>query len=146
MPASGAISVVDANVWLALAFSDHVHHQKAKAWFEKQADASCAFFRITQMALLRHLTNSQIMGRFVQNQQDAWKSYDSLARDPRIVFLCEPPGSEVQFRRLTEAVSPSHALWTDGFLAAMAISGGLRLVTLDHGYRRYVGLDLLVLD
>jgi hypothetical protein len=33
MPASG-INLVDANVWLALAFSDHVHHAIARTWFE----------------------------------------------------------------------------------------------------------------
>jgi hypothetical protein len=28
MPVSGGISLADANVWLALVFSDHVHHAK----------------------------------------------------------------------------------------------------------------------
>ena len=62
MPASGVIKLVDANVWLAVAFSGHVHHAPAKTWFEGQNDATCAFCRVTQMALLRHLTNSKIMG------------------------------------------------------------------------------------
>ena len=81
MPASGGIKLADANVWLAVAFSDHAHHGKARAWFEMQADDSCAFCRVTQMALLRHLTNAKIMGAFVQNQQDAWRSCDKLAKD-----------------------------------------------------------------
>ena len=72
MPVSGAIKLADANVWLALAFSDHLRHPNAKAWFDGQSDGSCAFCRVTQMALLRHLTNSKIMGAFVQSQQDAW--------------------------------------------------------------------------
>ncbi len=29
MPASGVIELADANLWLALAFSDHGHHRKA---------------------------------------------------------------------------------------------------------------------
>jgi predicted nucleic acid-binding protein len=77
MPASGAIKLLDANVWLAVALSDHVHHAKAKVWFESQDDDSCAFCRITQLALLRHLTNARIMGRFVQTQQNAWKTTTS---------------------------------------------------------------------
>ena len=56
MPASGEIKLVDANAWLAFAFSDHVHHGKAKEWFDGQANDTCAFCRVTQMALLRHLT------------------------------------------------------------------------------------------
>ena len=50
MPASGGISLADANVWLAVAFSDHLHHAKAKAWFEEQNDASCGFCRVTRHA------------------------------------------------------------------------------------------------
>ena len=76
MPASGGIKLVDANVWLALAFSDHLHHDPAKAWFSAQKDATCAFCRVTQMALLRHLTNSKIMGSSVQSQQGAWRTFD----------------------------------------------------------------------
>ena len=90
MPVSGVIDLADANVWLALAFSDHAHHAKAKAWFDVRPDDSSAFCRVTQMALLRHLTNSTIMGPFVQTQQGAWKAYDCLAQDPRTVFLGEP--------------------------------------------------------
>ena len=40
--------------------SDHLHHPQAKTWFEVQGDASCGFCRVTQMALLRHLTNAKI--------------------------------------------------------------------------------------
>jgi len=29
MPVSGQIKLLDANVWLALAYSGHAHHQKA---------------------------------------------------------------------------------------------------------------------
>jgi len=90
MPVSGEIKLADANVWLAVAFSDHLHHAKAKAWFDSQGENSSAFCRITQMALLRHLTNSKIMGQFVQSQRDAWGNYQQLANDPRVVFLAEP--------------------------------------------------------
>lgn len=98
-----------AHVWLALAFSDHVHHAKAKAWFEAQNDASCGFCRVTRMALLRHLTNATIMGQFVQSQQDAWRHYDKLASDLRVVPLAEPSALEPAFRNFTQASSPSHA-------------------------------------
>ncbi len=128
MPASGEIKLADANVWLALAFSDHIHHAKAKAWFEAQNELTCAFCRVTQTALLRHLTNTKIMGEFVQSQQDAWKNYDKLANDPRVVFLPEPSTLEAGFRNFTHAASASHALWTDALLAAFAIASQAQLV------------------
>ena len=145
MPAFGGIKLPDANVWLAMAFSDHAHHAKARSWFQAQADDSCALCRITQMALLRHLTNSKIMGAFVQSQQDAWRHYDALANDPRVVFLSEPAGVETRFRGFTQAPSPSHAVWTDAYLAALALVFPAQLVTFDRGFDRFPGLDLLVL-
>lgn len=143
MPASGVIKLPDANVWLATAFSGHAHHAKAQVWFEAQADDSCAFCRITQMALLRHLTNSKIMEAFVQSQQDAWRHYTALTNDPRVVFLDEPVGVETAFRSFTQATSPSHAVWTDAYLAALALSIPAQLVTFDQGFKGFAGLDLL---
>jgi hypothetical protein len=140
MPASGEIKLPDANVWLALAFSDHMHHAKARAWFEAQADDSCAYCRITQMALLRHLTNAKIMGAFVQSQQDAWRTYDSLVNDPRVLFLEEPAGIEIVFRGFTQATSPSHAVWTDAYLAALAVRMPAQLVTFDQSFKRFAGI------
>jgi predicted nucleic acid-binding protein len=93
MPASG-IKLADSNVWLALVFSDHHHHTRAKQWFDVQQDGSVAFCRITQLALLRHLTNSSIMSKFVQSQQAAWETYDTLSSDPRVIFVEERPGLE----------------------------------------------------
>jgi toxin-antitoxin system PIN domain toxin len=146
MPASGVIELPDANLWLALVFSDHLHHAKAQAWFDIQGDNSCAFSRVTQMALLRHLTNSKIMGRFVQSQQDAWTNYEKLLGDPRVIFLAEPPNLDSSFRNFAHASFPSHALWTDAYLAAFALESKARLVTFDQGFSRFAGLDLLVLS
>ena len=80
MPFSG-IRLVDANVWLALVFSDHVHHQISAAWFERVGEHKAAFCRITQMALLRHLTNEKLMVKYTLSQKEAWKCYDSLCQD-----------------------------------------------------------------
>ncbi|MBI3414499.1 MAG: PIN domain-containing protein [Verrucomicrobia bacterium] len=146
MPASGTIKLPDANVWLALAFSDHFHHARTSVWFDAQSDGTCAFCRVTQMALLRHLTNTKIMGPFVQSQQDAWKKYDQFAQDPRVIFLPEPATLEVPFRKFTQLNSPSHALWTDAYLASFAVVAQAQLVTFDQGFSRFAGLDLIVLS
>jgi toxin-antitoxin system PIN domain toxin len=146
MPASGAIKLLDANVWLALAYRNHGHHPKATAWMAQQANDSCAFCRVTQMALLRHLTNSKVMGSLVQSQQAAWNTYDICARDARAIYFGEPAGLEASFRNLSNSQSPSHALWTDCYLAAFAKTMGLTLVSFDQGLRRFpqVQLEILV--
>lgn len=145
MPASG-IKLADANVWLAFAADAHRHHQQAREWFDAQSDASCAFCRITQLALLRHLTNSHIMGENVLTQADAWLAYDQLRNDLRVIFLDEPSGVEAMFRNLTQAESPAHDRWTDAYLAAFAAMSGHQLVTFDTGFSRFTGIDLLVLQ
>ena len=144
MTASG-IKLADANVWLALAFDGHIHHETAKSWFETQIDESCALCRVTQMALLRHLTNSKIMGRFVLSQQQAWNTYDDLAQDPRVMFLDEPPALEDEFRNLSQSLSPSHKRWTDAYLTALAKLNAAQLVSFDRGFSSFDGLDFLLL-
>jgi toxin-antitoxin system PIN domain toxin len=144
MAASG-IKVADANVWLAIAFSDHVHHRSARDRFEAQTDGTCAFCRLTQMALLRHLTNAKIMGKYVQSQQQAWQTYDRLSGDPRVLLLEEPAGIEIEFRGLSQSSSPSHLRWTDAYMAAMAKLSAAQFVTFDQGFSRFAGVDLLVL-
>lgn len=146
MPAIGVIKLLDANVWLALAYQNHVHHFKAAAWMSQQSEESCAFCRVTQMALLRHLTNTKIMGPSVQTQKDAWKTYDICIGDARTTFLDEPAGLEVSFRQLSGAESPSHYRWTDSYLAALAKSSGAILVSFDTGLTRHTQFQLEILS
>lgn len=141
MTASG-IKLVDANVWLALSAGSHVHHTAARDWFDGQLDGACAFCRVTQLALLRHLTNAKIMGPLVQNQQQAWDAYDCLINDPRVIFLTEPPGLDIKFRALSSSTNSSSKLWTDAYLAALAIQTFAQLVTFDRGFQTFAGLDL----
>jgi predicted nucleic acid-binding protein len=72
------LSLPDVNVWIALAAEGHVHHVPARDWFTAQADASVAFCRITQMVLLRLLTNSNVMGRAPRTIVQAWETFAQL--------------------------------------------------------------------
>lgn len=146
MPPPGEIKLLDANVWLALAFSDHAFHAKAVAWFNQQLDGSCAFCRVTQLALLRLLTNSKIMGLSVQSQKQAWKTFDSYLSDPRIIFLQEPTVLESEFRNATQSDHPLNQYWTDAYLSAFAISSNLTLATFDKGFDRFTGFKLEIIQ
>lgn len=137
----------DVNVWLALAISGHPHHGVARAWLDGvDARASIFFCRTTQQAFLRLLTNPAVLAPFgdppLSNDQ-AWAAYEALLADDRIVFIEEPAGLEGLWRELGTRGTASHRLWTDAYLAAFAISGGLCLVTTDGGFRQFSGLDLL---
>lgn len=139
--------MLDANVWLALAVEGHVHHAAARAWFEAPArlDGSCAFCRVTQLALLRHLTNARIMGAAVQTQAQAWACYEAFAADPRVIFLEEPGSIAAVFKALTQAAFPGHERWTDAYLAAFALAAKAEIVTFDTGFRGTDGLTVRLL-
>ena len=78
-------SLPDVNVWLALAAEGHIHHAPAMEWFSTQPDDSVAFCRVTQMGLLRLLTNSNAMGRGPRTLAKAWEVYEQMRFDRRIV-------------------------------------------------------------
>jgi len=114
------ISLPDVNIWIALAAEGHVHHVLARDWFAAQPDASVAFCRITQMGLLRLLTNPKVMGRAARTIIQAWETVAQLRADRRSVFAAEPDGVESTWRdNMTQAgVGPS--AWTDAYLAAFS--------------------------
>ena len=93
------IFLPDVNVWIALAAEGHVHHVPARKWFAAQPTASVAFCRITQMGLLRLLTNSSVMGRGPRTIVQAWDTFAQLRADRRSVLAIEldgwsPPGAD----------------------------------------------------
>ena len=144
MTASG-ISLVDANVWLAMAVDGHVHHVVATNWFDLQADGTCAFCRITQLALLRHLTNPKIMGPDVQTQAEAWQAFDAFTADPRVVYFDEPAGLGAAFKSLTQLPRPAHKQSTDAFLAAFATTLNSAVVTFDADLTAFPGISVTLL-
>ncbi len=140
------IDLLDASVWVPLSSSDHVHHDRARRYWLDGAAEQVAFCRITGMALLRHLVNPHIMRHAVLNGSEAWDAYERWLALPEVVFLAEPAGVHDQLRRLGRTMNPSTALWTDVYLAAFALAGGLRLVAFDTDYARFTDLNLLWLE
>lgn len=135
----------DANVWLALASAGHVHHAAAQEWLSSRPGRPLVFCRVTQMALLRHLTTPAIMGPAVRTQKQAWEIYAAALSRPGTHFLSEPPTLEQVWRVRTSSSQSSPRLWTDLYLAAFAHGHDLRLVTFDQGFRRLPEIAVLLL-
>jgi uncharacterized protein len=145
MPKLKTSFLVDINVWLAIAYDLHVHHEPAAAWFETIEAEQAFFCRLTQLGLLRLLTNSRVMGADTMSQSRAWQVYDKFLQDPRVSFLPEPEQVDANFRQLTRRSHASTNLWTDAYLAAVAKTGKLAIVSLDRAFSKIPGVEALVL-
>ena len=55
------ISVPHVNVLLATAAAGYTHHASAHEWFETREPDSVGICRVTQMGLLRLLTNPKVL-------------------------------------------------------------------------------------
>lgn len=126
------LNFLDANVWLALIWSQHVHSEKARSWFEQAGEEQFFFCRFTQMTVLRLLTTDQIMGTDAKTMSEAWSLWDRVWADTRIAFLPEPDDLEKEFRSRSRLSSRSPKVWADAYLLAFAAVAGLKLVTFDR--------------
>ena len=126
----------DLNVWLALSYQAHTHHQDASRWFGSLPEtARICFCRMTQIGLLRMLTTEAILRDEVLNQIEAWQVYDQWIADERVIFVDEPAMLEPAFRSLTRSGRAANKEWADSYLIAFAETGGFRLVTFDKAMR-----------
>ena len=140
------MTLPDVNVWLALISNLHSHHRAALEWFDGMGAQEANFCRITQLSLLRLLTNAKVMGTDALSQREAWSVFQTFSADFRVAFLMEPEQVERQWRRFSSLPSPSPNQWADGYLAAFASECGLTLVTFDQGFRMYRGLRCVILQ
>jgi uncharacterized protein len=137
-------------VWLALAIDKHFHHDVADEWLKSiSVPGSVHFCRATQQSFLRLLTNASAFLKYGSpplTNQEAWRVYDTLLANERIMFSSrEPDGLEIRWRRFAGRFTASPNLWMDAYLAAFAVAGGYRFVTFDDGFKQFDGLDLVLL-
>jgi hypothetical protein len=123
--------LVDVGVWLAAVWGRHLHYPAASGWLNQQAD-DLVFCRVTQMGLLRLLSNPAIMGDDSVDRSQAWRLFDQLWSDERVQWADEPDELDAVWRAISARDDKSHKLWTDDYLAAFAQAGGLTLATLDR--------------
>ncbi|HVS66174.1 MAG TPA: TA system VapC family ribonuclease toxin [Thermoanaerobaculia bacterium] len=140
--------LADVNVWLATLVVEHPHHGLAIGWWRDEllpSEERIAFCRVTQLSLLRLLTNERVMGPQRKTIEEAWGLYGRIVSRRPVVFVSEPEGTETLLAEHCRLGGSSSGFWIDGYLAAFARAGGLGLVTFDRGFRRYRDLDLRLL-
>lgn len=138
----------DSNVFLALAVGQHAHHPVASEWFAGlEPHDTAVFCRATRLSFLRLLTQKIASGYVPLSNAQAWDIFDRLSLDEAVVSEVEPTGLDTVWRELSALPTASPKRWMDAYLAAYAITAGMRLVTLDKDFRIFTasGLDLLLL-
>lgn len=111
------VHLLDANVLLALAWPQHVHHGPAHAWFRHTGNNAWATCPITQLAFIRISSNPKIITEAVS-----------------------PPVARELLQKIVEL--PHHHFWADDVppVVAEALAG-----TALGGYRQVTDAYLLAL-
>ena len=141
--------LADVNIWLATLVAAHPHHGAAARWWRAEvvpAGSQVAFCRLTQLGLLRLLSNERVMGPSRMDHARAWTVVRDVAAQTHVEFLTEPAGIDRRLADLSLRRGSSPSFWSDAYLAAFALAGRHRLATFDLGFRRFDGLDLLLLN
>jgi hypothetical protein len=125
-----SLSFPDVNVWLALVAHEHVHSESARRWWNS-SNGQIAFCRLSQLGLLRLLTTAAVMGNKPLSFDEAWRVYDSLLADERVVFSSEPSRVDRFLRNNTTGSASAPKVWADAWLLAVADAAGGVLITFD---------------
>jgi predicted nucleic acid-binding protein len=105
------VILLDVGVWLAAVWGRHVHHPIVAAWVDQQS-LGLVLCRVTQMSLLRLLSNPAVMGADVVDRSGAWHVIDELRADSRVTWADEPRHVEAIWRALSARENDGHKLWT----------------------------------
>jgi hypothetical protein len=135
--------LLDVSVWVPLSAPDHVHHSRARRYWDEEAADDLAFCRLTALALLRHLTNPRILGEATLDGGAGWRALATWLALPRVTVLQEPAGLDELLARWSGEHNLRGGQWTDAYLAAFAAASGCRLVAFDGDFRRYLGVEFL---
>lgn len=141
-------SLFDTNVWLSAIFTTHPFHRLARQALLRATSAEPAVFcRSTQQSFLRLASTPALLkvyGAESVRNCDALAAMDALQALPQVCLRDEPPDTFALWRIFATRDTASPKVWMDAYLAAFAVAGGLRMVTLDGDFKSYVprGLDL----
>ena len=133
--------LLDVNVWLALMDVNHVHHERARRYWQEESRPSVGFCRVSMLGLLRLATNPTVMRGQAFTPEEAWRAYRQFRALPEVLFLHEPAELETQMAAWSERSDFPARRWTDCYLAALASVSACRLVSFDRDYLQFPGLD-----
>jgi len=136
----------DLNVWLALSFDGHAHHAEATSYWSHGRSDLVALCGVTLIGLPRLLTTSPVMHGKPFPPPIAAKKCRGFLDLPDVRFLPDTGNlfSRVEAWSRESFFSPK--LWTDAWIATLALEHGCRVVSFDADFAKFPGLDFLHLQ
>ncbi len=123
--------LLDANVLIALAWPQHVHHALAHRWFERTGSKAWATCPLTQLAFVRVSSNPKIVQSAV-TPRDAALLLERITALPNHRFWPDDVSALAAIKASGIALI-GHRQVTDAYLLALARAHEGRLATLDGG-------------
>jgi toxin-antitoxin system PIN domain toxin len=139
-------AITDVNVVFALMNERHIHHQRVFDWLDHQEPGfTMGICRLVQMALIRLLSNASAMDGDPLSLSACWRVYADLINDASFKFVPEPRGFQPAWIELCQPFGASPKVLNDAYLAAIAQTMKIPLVTLDKDFRQFSGISLLAI-
>jgi uncharacterized protein len=126
-----SVHLLDANLLIALAWPQHVHHGKAHEWFAKVGRSAWATCPLTELAFIRISSNPRIIPESV-TPREASTMLAKIVELPGHHFWSDDvkPTKASTFDSLALV---GHRQVTDAYLLALAQHHQGKLATLDGG-------------
>ncbi|MHB8637898.1 MAG: TA system VapC family ribonuclease toxin [Fimbriimonadaceae bacterium] len=141
-----ATDLLDVNVWFALSAPEHPHHNRAAKFWRDESGSRVAFNSHTLLGLARVCSNAQLFGNSPLTVAEAWAVCLTWQADQAVIILPEPRRCWIEFNRFVAAGVVGKTGTSDAYLAAFAVSAGVRFVSFDAGFARYPGFQWLHLE
>jgi predicted nucleic acid-binding protein len=95
--------------------------------------------------MLRILTLPSAMGGNPFTPPEAVQKYQAFAALPEVYFLTDSPNMVATLAIWSTLPFFTPKLWTDAWIAAIAMENGCRVVSFDSDFARFPGLNFLQL-
>jgi hypothetical protein len=125
------IALPDVNVLVALAWPNHVHHDRAREWFENNHRRGWATCPVTESGFVRVSCNRRVTPAATR-PETAIQLLRELTALPGHAFWSDDT-SIARSPWITAERLLGHGQVTDAHLLALTLSRGGRLVTFDGG-------------
>lgn len=121
--------LLDVNLLISLCDADHIHHERARAWFRKTSQTGWATCPLTENALLRIMGHPGYPGG-PGSPVAVLPLLHQMRSHPSHLFLPDTV-SLADANRFPDLTGTTPKMLTDLYLLSLAVTNGGRLATLD---------------